>query len=135
MEKCTNAVKMVIGGKEWYYQSYYEDGKRDVSVRLYDGSGEYLREFWDMDSMVTWVKEENEREQRKSREKMQETFMRRFEQLKGERSDSAFAGDIGMSPASVYQYLIGKRFPTAEALKEIADKCGVTMDWLVGRTD
>ena len=126
---------MVIGGKEWYYRSLYEDGKRDVSIKLYDGSGEYLREFWDIDSMVGWVKDEIEREQRKSREKMQETFMRRFEQLKGERSDSAFAGDVGMPPATVYQYLVGKRFPTAEALKEIADKCGVTMDWLVGRTD
>lgn len=64
--------------------------------------------------------------------KTQEMFMRRLEQIMGGKSCDEFAHEVGLSRNNVYSYVHGYRFPTAHALKRIAERCGCTVDWLVG---
>ena len=135
MEKCGKAVKVTIDGRVFYYQTFYDEAGKANVVKVYGSDGEYIREFWDLDSMSTWLREEVNRQQRKERVDMQESFMRRFEQLKGEKSDIEFAEALEMPYGTVYQYFVGRRFPSVSALKQIAEKCGVTIDWLVGKDD
>ena len=130
------AVKMIVGGKTWYYQAVVdEDATECEAIRLFGEDGEFLKEFSSVESMTEWMLDEVNRSQRKAKEKMQETIMRRLEKIKGDKSDSDFAVFLGMSGGTVYQYLVGRRFPSVAALAQIADKCGVTVDWLIGRDD
>lgn len=130
MKKLKNRI--VVDGKNWFYSTVSTD-YGEMKEAVYDGEGKCYGEFKSTDDMVSWIHEETLREQRKEKEKIQEAFMRRLEQLKGDSSDSDFAVYLGMNGATVYQYLTGRRFPTAAALIQIADRCNVTIDWLVGR--
>ena len=128
---CSEAIKIVFGGKERYYQSFWgEDGN---FYRLYDENGEFLKEFTSADDMTDYLVGESSKSQKNTREYMQESFMRNMEKLKGDMSDSKFSAHCGLKYESCYQYLTGRRFPTVHALAQIADSCGVTIDWLVGR--
>lgn len=62
----------------------------------------------------------------------QRAFMINLQKLCGMRSDKEFADFLGMKYVTVYQYMTGRRFPTLGAAAQIADKCGVSIDWLVG---
>ena len=55
MDKNRNAVKIVVGGEKWYYQSLCDSTGR-AFVRLYDEDGN-SREFWDMENAMAWVLE------------------------------------------------------------------------------
>lgn len=128
---CGEAVKIVMCGKAWYYQSFWgEDGD---FYRLYDADGEFLKEFVSADDMTNYLIAEVSRGQKKARENMQETFMRNMEKLKKDMSDAEFAAYCGLKYETCYQYLTGRRFPTVHAIDQIADACDVTIDWLVGR--
>lgn len=127
---CSGMVKIVLCGKEWYYQSFWGD---DECYRLYDADGEFLREFKTADDMTSYVVEESSRGQKSGRENMQRAFMMNIEKLKGNMSDAKFASLCGIKYETCYQYFTGRRFPSVQALAQIADACGVTIDWLVGR--
>ena len=130
----SDAEKIIIGGKTWFYQYFFEDNSNaDATVKLYDAEGRPVKEFDRLKSMTDWILEAVNEEQKRGREKMQETFMRRMEELKGDMTDSDFGIALGMSCSSVYQYLVGRRFPSVGALAQIADKFGVSVDWLIGR--
>ena len=83
--------------------------------------------------MTEYLLEEASRGKRNSREEIEENFMKNMSILRGEMNDSEFAGYLGMKYDTLYQYVSGRRFPTVYALAQIAEKCGVTMDWLIGR--
>ena len=45
MENCDSPVRIVVGGKTWYYQKFYKDDGSLEAVRLYDGGGDFVREY------------------------------------------------------------------------------------------
>jgi len=59
-------------------------------------------------------------------------FLARLKELRGTRSKAAFSRHVGIDPA-VYQRYENGRVPRYDVLSAIADKCGVTVDWLLGR--
>ena len=66
-------------------------------------------------------------------EKIQKVFMERISELIGDGGYQKFAEKVGSNRSSIYNYANGVRFPTAVALYNIAEKCDVTVDWLLGR--
>ncbi len=64
-----------------------------------------------------------------------EIFSRRLKTLRGQRTKSAFARFLGIQSPSTYHYYENGRVPHSQLVKNIADKCGVTVDWLLGRTE
>ena len=62
-------------------------------------------------------------------------FQERLNKLRGEMNQEAFARKIGISRPTVGFYENGERLPDALVLMKIADVCGVSVDWLLGRTN
>lgn len=62
----------------------------------------------------------------------QEIFMERFGRLMDGLTVVEFANKLGMSDKVVHSYLSGYRYPNCHAAKRIAQRCGVTVDWLLG---
>ena len=62
-------------------------------------------------------------------------FAARFAELRGERTQAEFAEFLGISRPTVGFYENGERIPDAFVLKQIAERCGVTTDYLVGLSD
>lgn len=59
-------------------------------------------------------------------------FRERFRELQGDRTNTEFADFLGMSRQTVGFYCNGDRIPDALGIKDIAEKCGVSADWLLG---
>ena len=59
-------------------------------------------------------------------------FTERFRELQGERSNTEFADFLGISRQTVGFYCNGDRVPDALTLIKISQKCGVSVDWLLG---
>mgnify|MGYP004611607451 CR=1 FL=1 len=62
-------------------------------------------------------------------------FRDRFNLLRGNRTQAEFAAVLGMSRATVAFYCAGDRIPDALTLRDIAEKCKVSTDWLLGLSD
>lgn len=62
-------------------------------------------------------------------------FAKRLEELRGKRSQEEFAQFLGVSRPTVSYYESGARVPDAIILRQIAERCGVSADWLVGLAD
>lgn len=130
---------IVFNGKTWYYENVLrgvdKDGNSIVGIKLYGENKGFLREFESADEMTVYLLDEASRGIQDAREEMQKHFMMKMQELQGDRNDAEFAGFLGMKYDTLYQYLTGKRFPSVYALAQIADRCGVTMDSLIGRED
>ena len=61
-------------------------------------------------------------------------FSDRLKILRGTRRKAEFSRELGI-PAPVYQRYEDGRIPSSENLSVIAARCGVTVDWLLGRAD
>lgn len=59
-------------------------------------------------------------------------FRERLLELQGKLSNVAFAEFLGLSRATMGFYLAGERIPDALGIRDIAVKCGVSADWLLG---
>lgn len=59
-------------------------------------------------------------------------FSENFAKLRGDMSQAQFAEKLGISRATVGLYENGSRLPDALVLRNIAKKCGVSTDYLVG---
>lgn len=59
-------------------------------------------------------------------------LVKRFRELQGGRDNAEFARVLGMSRQTVGFYLNGDRIPNALRLKQIAQRCQVSTDWLLG---
>ena len=125
---------IVFNGKTWFYENVTADDGT-IKIRLYGENREFLREFSDADDMTAYLLDEASRGLHDAREEMQKHFMMKMQELQGDRNDAEFAGFLGMKYDTLYQYLTGKRFPSVYALAQIANRCGVTMDSLIGRED
>lgn len=62
-------------------------------------------------------------------------FTERFRELRGERDNTEFGKFLGISRQTVGFYYNGDRIPDALGLKQIAEKCGVSADWLLGLSE
>lgn len=62
-------------------------------------------------------------------------FQERFKALRGNMTQGQFAEKLGISRPTVGLYESGARIPDAEVLRNIAEKCNVTSDWLLGIED
>lgn len=62
-------------------------------------------------------------------------FTKRFRELQGELSNTEFAEFLGLSRQTVGFYCNGDRLPDVITLLQIAKKCGVSTDWLLGSSD
>lgn len=61
-------------------------------------------------------------------------FQQRFSHLRGDRTQAEFADFLDLSRPTVGLYESGQRIPDAKVLKRIAEKCGVSADFLLGLT-
>ncbi len=61
-------------------------------------------------------------------------FSERLKTLRGKANKAAFSKLLGFSPP-VYQRYEEGRIPSAENLSVIAERCGVSVDWLLGREE
>ena len=59
----------------------------------------------------------------------------RFRSLRGDMTQADFAKFVGISRPTVGFYENGERLPDALALKKIAEKCEISVDWLLGLSD
>lgn len=59
-------------------------------------------------------------------------FRDAFLELKGDRTIREFAKFLQIAPATVGFYAAGERVPNALGIKNIAERCGVSADWLLG---
>lgn len=62
-------------------------------------------------------------------------FSERFAELRGDMTQGEFADFLNVSRPTVGFYENGARVPDAIVLRQIAEKCGVSADWLLGLTD
>lgn len=62
-------------------------------------------------------------------------FQNRLRELQGKMSNTAFADFLGMSRQTVGFYLNGNRVPDILGLTQIAKKCKVSTDWLLGLSE
>lgn len=62
-------------------------------------------------------------------------FSKRFRELRGDKTQAEFADMIGISRPTVGYYENGTRIPDVLTLRQIAERCGVTADYLVGLTN
>lgn len=59
-------------------------------------------------------------------------FQYRLNELRGEMSQAEFAKKLNIARATVGLYENGYRIPDAYVLKQIAERCDVSTDWLLG---
>lgn len=62
-------------------------------------------------------------------------FSKRFRELRGDKTQAEFAEMIGVSRPTVGYYENGTRLPDAITLRQIAERCKVSSDWLLGLSD
>lgn len=59
-------------------------------------------------------------------------FAERFSKLRGDKTQEEFAKFLGISRPTVGFYENGARLPDALVLCQIAEKCNVSTDWILG---
>ena len=64
---------------------------------------------------------------------MSDYFSDRLKELRGARSKAEFARFIGVPAPMYHRYELGQ-VPKSHYLQVIADRCGVTIEWLLGTT-
>jgi len=124
--------KIVLDGNTWLYKTVMNDQGVD-SIALADGYGNVIVNFFNAEDMTDYIFKQVSQGKKDAQGKVQRIFMQRMQELKGDMNDSEFSASLEMKYDTLYQYMSGRRFPTVFALSQIADKAGVSMDWLVGR--
>lgn len=61
---------------------------------------------------------------------MSDLFSARLKSLRGERNKAEFARILGIPAPMYHRYELGQ-VPKTDNLQVIADKCGVSIDWLL----
>lgn len=71
----------------------------------------------------------------KQKENRLPIFTKRFRELQGEKTNTEFADFLGLSRQTVGFYCNADRLPDVVTLVQIADRCKVSTDYLLGLTD
>ena len=156
MENCDAPVKITVGGREWYYQKFYGENGKVSCVRLYDGTGDFVREYSNIyrltGSLGAMVRREKEAVAKKAagvviekretagiteeeRVYAKKIVVERLNELRDGMTVTEFANKVGLTADTVGGYLRGDKMPQIVYLKRIADRFGVSADWIIGRTD
>ena len=165
MSGCDDVKRIAVGDEDWFYQAFFDDNGQDEAVRLYDAGGEFVTEFMNRKDLLEYLSGDvpesrihalkSVREFRWNvsglREKygkigevsipkdgtdeLREVFIKRFQILKGGMPSNVMAEILGVKQATVHNWATGGRFPGGAALSRIAERCGVTTDWLLGRDE
>ncbi len=61
--------------------------------------------------------------------------LRMLRSMRGNISQKAFAQEMGLPQPTLSSYESGKIKPTIDVIVNIAEKCGVSLDWLCGRDE
>jgi transcriptional regulator with XRE-family HTH domain len=64
-----------------------------------------------------------------------QAFSQRLRELRGTQSKSAFGRFLGIPNPSTYHNYERGRVPDSQTVSDIAQRCSVTVDWLLGRDD
>jgi transcriptional regulator with XRE-family HTH domain len=67
--------------------------------------------------------------------KNSQIFSRRLRELRGDVNKSKFGRLLGISNPSTYHNYEQGRIPDSQTVKDIAEKCGVSVDWMLGMSD
>lgn len=67
--------------------------------------------------------------------KNSDIFSRRLKELRGSRNKSVFGRFLGIANASTYHNYESGRLPDSRVVQDIAMRCGVSVDWLLGISD
>lgn len=62
-------------------------------------------------------------------------FPKRLKKLRGSRTQMEFSLELGIERVTLAAYEKGTRVPSALILKQIAERCEVSADWLLGLSD
>ena len=125
-------VKLNVDNVEYYCVDRYDNG-RLIGYALYTKSGKYLGTYGSVSEAVDSLI--GGKPSKRIDGDIQECFMRNIQKLKGDMTRAEFAEKLDMNGATVYQYISGRRFPSPTALVKMAEKCGVTVDWLLGKEE
>lgn len=160
--RCSEDRHLMVGDKRWSYRIVYDDNWETQSVKVCDESGRYVTEFRDTDELRGYLKKDGSEKRIEALKAIQrfrsrvwpdamygeeqpvgisgeekaegvKAFMQRIAMLQGDMSMSEFGRALGIDASMAYGYVKGRRFPGGYALRRIADRCGVTVDWLLGR--
>lgn len=160
---CDEERKIRVGDEEWSYRIFYsEDGTEDT-VRLFDADGAYVTEFFSAEDMRNYLSGEGlesrlralqdvrrfRKEERdllrkysesgetlidsETKQEMRATLIKRFKMLMGDLSGVEMGKILGLSPGTVYNYATGGRYLSGYALRRISERCGVGIEWLLGK--
>ena len=162
---CSEVITFPIEGREWHYQSFYDDKGRILAVRFYDDTGAFVTEFDNVDDMWKFLghtdaKTVNEQldEVRRFRVESEkflaewsgkntvdiampeeekeanlEVFQSRIRMLRGDMNSYEFGKVVGLGGGMLYGIFHNARNASTNVIKRIADRCNVSVDWLLGR--
>ena len=69
----------------------------------------------------------------REKEETQIVFTKRIRMLKGDMGNWEFGKVLGLNGATIYSLVAGAKSVPSYTLNRIADVCGVSVDWLLGR--
>jgi hypothetical protein len=130
-------------GESGEFVTEFQDTK-DMEIFLYHADAETVNEQLDMvkrfrDYAKNYLAETEGQSQtetavsEKDKAENLEAFMRRIQMLKADMNNYEFSKILELNAGTVYNLVCGSRYVGTHALKRIADKCGVSTDWLIGR--
>ncbi len=155
-------MEITIGEREYKYQVYYNSSWGYERVKLFESDGKYITEFPNLVKMREYLyhaepdkvnaeidaikrfRESYESCTRKEysaakgkieeSEKIenQKAFTDRIGILMGDMNSNQFGVILGLNQGTVYNIVHGTRGVGMNILKRIADRCGVSIDWLLG---
>lgn len=67
------------------------------------------------------------------KEETRSVFTQRIRMLKGDMTNWEFGRVLGLNGATIYSLVAGAKSVPSYTLNRIADVCGVSVDWLLGR--
>lgn len=67
------------------------------------------------------------------KQKNTKAFMQRMQMICGEMTPKEFAHILGLNDRTVFNLLSGQRTPGGHTFKRIADRTGISADWILGR--
>ncbi len=160
MEHSGEPVVVRVGDKLYNYQVFYkgdsekvrfctEDGRYITSFPSVDEMNGYLFRDWpetinsEIDSILSFREKCSgiiekgyyyEKGGVEEAEKSENTamFIKRINILMGELNSYQFGKMVGLNPGTIYNISHGLRSPGVHILKRISERCGVSVDWLLG---
>jgi hypothetical protein len=149
-----------IGDKMWAYEDgadsvrLYSDGgtfvtafqsKHDMMEYLYHAEADKVnKELAALVAFRTRCKSMSEQEKGKlyevdtqiteiEKEENRKAITKRVRMLRGDMTNWEFGKIVGLNGGTIYNLVSEAKNASANTLKRVSDRCGVSMDWLLGK--